>query len=136
MENICLKICLYCQKPYEAKRRSSKYCSDSCRVGFFNKNKKGNPDQPINVLQLQVLYNSLLEAIGNMPKNEIKNQTIFISDKKETEKTKFKIKRSPIGWVELRRDCQNIEQYNEWEDDLKNDIYLTELEKKQIKATT
>lgn len=129
------KICLKCEKQYEAKRDTSKYCSDSCRIGFFNKNKKGNSDQPITVLQLQVLYNSLLEAIGNIPKTENKNQTILISEKIEAQKEKIQIKRSPANWVELRRSLIDESEYQEWRKELQAADYLTDLEKKQILAT-
>lgn len=128
------KLCLKCEKPYKAKRANSKYCSDSCRVGFFNKNKKGIQDQPITGLQLQVLYNSLLQAISNIPTIENKNQTILISDKKEPQK-KIQIKRSPANWVELRKSLIDESEYNEWRKELEAADYLTELERKQILAT-
>lgn len=63
------------------------------------------------------------------------DRTKYIPNKTE-EQPKFKIKRTPANWVELRRECENAEDYNKWLNDLENDTYLTIREKNQIKATT
>ena len=128
--------CLNCQKEYVPKRSYSKYCSDSCRVAYFRKNGKKDAIKP---LQLQVLYNAMLEMLqkgGNLP---IKNiDTPIAINNSNTNKvvvSRNEIKRSPANWVELRRECQDADEYNQWLEDLENDIHLTLLEKKQIKAT-
>lgn len=37
-----LKKCLYCNQPFEYKRRSKKYCSDSHRIKEFYRRRKSN----------------------------------------------------------------------------------------------
>lgn len=51
------------------------------------------------------------------------------------EKPKIAIKRTPAHWVELRRDCQNADDYAKWLEDLENDKFLTPREVREIKAT-
>lgn len=51
------------------------------------------------------------------------------------DKPKIAIKRTPAHWVELRRDCQNADDYAKWLEDLENDKFLTPREVREIKAT-
>lgn len=51
--------CLKCQKEYEPKRSTSKFCSDSCRSAFH----RDSPATKVTKLQMQSLYNAVLEAV-------------------------------------------------------------------------
>lgn len=62
------------------------------------------------------------------------DRTKYIPTQTE-EKPKIKIRRTPANWVELRRECENANDYNKWLNDLENDPHLTIREKNQIKAT-
>jgi predicted nucleic acid-binding Zn ribbon protein len=57
-----MKACLNCQKEYQNKREASKFCSDKCRVAYNRK----HPRQKVTPLQMQVLYNTMLEMFGKM----------------------------------------------------------------------
>lgn len=59
-----MKVCLNCKGEYQNKREASKFCSDKCRVSYNRKHpKKGDAITP---LQMQVLYNSVLEAVNTI----------------------------------------------------------------------
>lgn len=58
-----MKKCLWCDKEFESKKDTAKFCSTSHRV-MYNR-KHGKRDQ-VTPLQLQVLYNSLLTAINQI----------------------------------------------------------------------
>lgn len=51
--------CLRCQKEYEPKRSTSKFCSDSCRSAFH----RDSPATKVTRLQMQSLYNAVLEVV-------------------------------------------------------------------------
>jgi predicted nucleic acid-binding Zn ribbon protein len=40
------KVCLYCEKEMEAKKRSKRFCSDKCRVYFKREKDRGTIDLP------------------------------------------------------------------------------------------
>jgi hypothetical protein len=63
------KECSYCKKVFEAIKETAKYCSDSCRVMYCRKNKKSNVVTPV---QMQVLYNAVLEMVTNTGRPEFK----------------------------------------------------------------
>ena len=131
-----MKKCLNCNVIYKSKRESAKYCSGKCRVQWNRKNPK--KDKPLTELQqITILYNSLIEKIDKLSilKSEYINPINYSPPVKEENKKIF-IKRSPLNWVELRKECQDPADYAIWLNDLDNDIHLTILEKKQIKATT
>jgi hypothetical protein len=139
--------CLQCQKDFDAKRETAKYCSDKCKVKYHRKNGGKNTIKPF---QMQVLYNSIVELIEKgqqqqfraanpMPKElhaleqNLKNKDQFTT---VTEVPQRQIKRTPAHWVELRRECVDADDYAQWLLDLENDIFLNSREKSQIKATT
>jgi len=135
-----MKECLNCNKFFEAKRESAKYCSDKCRVQWNRRNPKKEKGLT-ELQQMKVMYNSLIEKIDNLSINKIdvtniKSETRGIITAPQEVPKKISIKRSPSNWVELRRECQDTDEYNQWLEYLENDIHLTTLEKKQIKATT
>jgi hypothetical protein len=132
-----MKECLNCNKEFEPKRESGKYCSDNCRVQWNRKNPKQEKGLT-ELQQMKVMYNTLIEKIDKLnlssvylPVNESKQSFDTTLPKNK----KIMLKRTPMQWVELRRDCQNSDDYNKWIVDLDNDTHLTQLEKKQIKAT-
>lgn len=59
-----MKECLWCKKEYPNKRETSKFCSTSCRVMFSRKH--GGKKDKVSQTQLQVLYNALLEKVGEL----------------------------------------------------------------------
>jgi len=63
-----MKECLHCKKPFQQKRENAKFCSTSCRVMWNRKNGNKTKDV-IQPFQMQVLYNSLLDAINKLGTN-------------------------------------------------------------------
>ena len=62
-----MKKCLYCKNDFEPNRPKQKYCSDKCRVYFSRANPKPKEvKEAVTNLQVQVLYNSLLETLGKL----------------------------------------------------------------------
>lgn len=55
--------CLNCKIKFEPKKSFAKFCSTNCRVKW---NRKQPKKDVISKTQLQVLYNSILEAVGNI----------------------------------------------------------------------
>lgn len=135
-----MKECLYCNKDFESKRDSAKYCSDKCKMQWNRKNPKKEKGLT-ELQQMKVMYNTLLQKIDNLSVNKIETNTaiqkkeIFAAPKEITKK--LFIKRSPENYVELRRDIPEYDEegYRQWLSDVDNDPYLTDLLKKQIKAT-
>jgi hypothetical protein len=54
-----MKQCLNCQNDFEYKREAAKFCSDKCRAAY----NRAHPEKQITKLQLQSLYNAVLEAV-------------------------------------------------------------------------
>lgn len=76
--------CLNCEKEFTAKRETAKYCSTNCRVKWHKKHgsKKG-----VSEIQVQVLYNSMLEMFSKFNKfpidagfNSDRNGDVGVSD--------------------------------------------------------
>lgn len=57
-----MKQCLNCHKEFEYKRESAKFCSDKCRATY----NRAHPKQLVTPIQMQVLYNAFLEAVGKI----------------------------------------------------------------------
>ena len=134
-----MKECLHCKKGFEPKKPTRKFCSDSCRVMYHRKHGK---QDTVSKVQMQVLYNSLMDKIEQMasqpisvlPPTQIASFNGVISSTTVT--PKVGIKRTPAHWVELRRDCETADDYAKWLSDLDADQFLTTREKQQIKQTT
>jgi hypothetical protein len=75
-----MKECLHCKKEFEAKRDSAKFCSTSCRVMYHRKHGKKKDVTP---LQMQVLYNSMLELVDKMGTGPLQVQRVPPLSKKE-----------------------------------------------------
>jgi len=59
-----MKECLNCKKEYEPKRDSSKFCSTSCRVRWYQKHSKGK--SKVTTMDMQELYNAVLSAVNSI----------------------------------------------------------------------
>lgn len=135
-----MKECLNCNKNFKEKKDSAKYCSDKCRVQWNRKNPK--KEKGLSELQqMKVLYNALMLKIDNLalptvslPINDFKQGFIGVVPQIEV-KPKTAIKRTPAHWIELRRECQDADDFAKWLEDLENDQFLTIREKSQIKQT-
>lgn len=57
-----MKECLHCKNRYESSKDFSKFCSTKCRVAYNRK----NPKQSLNKVQVQVLYNAIMERLGQI----------------------------------------------------------------------
>lgn len=63
---VFMKQCLQCEKQFDAKRDAAKFCSVNCRVKWNRKNGKKSEIKP---LQMQVLYNQILDAVNKIGQN-------------------------------------------------------------------
>ena len=92
-----MKECLNCKREYEPKRATSKFCSTNCRVLYHQKHGKSK----IKPIQMQALYNSLMEAIDKMGKEPMPNY--FQGPKEATVvlKDPFHESRSELGYNDL-----------------------------------
>lgn len=140
-----MKECLSCKSEYEPKREASKFCSDKCRVKYHRKNGKKNEVKPV---QVQALFNSMMDMLEKMDTkltyapvtpnsyDGAKNRMVTHDEPVMwTEPKKIPLKRTPAHWVELRRDCENADDYAKWLEDLENDQFLSTREKALIKQT-
>ena len=60
-----MKECLRCQKEFNAKRESAKFCSTNCRVQY---NRVHGKKKAISTVQVQVLYNEILDMVNVVKK--------------------------------------------------------------------
>lgn len=121
-----MKQCLNCQKEFEFKRTAAKFCSTKCRVMYNRK----NPSQGVTKHQLQTLYNTFLEAIGNLK---------YSSPKESNEQPrppaalkgspKLTIKRSFLNFQTLIEECQSMEEYEPLRKEIEESDYLSKREK-------
>jgi hypothetical protein len=126
-----MKNCLKCNKEFEPKKNTAKFCSTSCRVMYNRKHSK----QSVTPVQMQVLYNSMLELIekaksepmqpyfGVVTKDEVKwGETI-------KEPVKIKLKRSFATLQALINECQSMEDYLPLREEIEAAEHLTDKEK-------
>ena len=59
-----MKVCLHCNKEFENKKETAKFCSVSHRV-MWNRENKNKPKGVTEKQRLEVLYNLILELVGN-----------------------------------------------------------------------
>ncbi len=132
--------CLKCQKEYEPKRSTSKFCSDSCRSAFH----RDAPVNKITKLQMQSLYNAVLEAVEKIqyaaPQKEYDSPKL--PPTMQDEPLKFvkpvpKVAADAImrKYVEDRRDCTCEEEFRTWFERLDADERLTSRQKELVKNT-
>lgn len=127
-----MRTCLRCQKEYEFKREASKFCSDKCRVAY---NRKHPKQGAVSQMQLQVLYNAVLDLVGNTGKPQ---QTVIAAPKTSYQAPISK----PIPqisaqdlmhkFVEARRECTCEDEYRSWLKQLQEDSRLSNKQKELI----
>lgn len=78
-----MKVCLQCDKDISARRETAKFCSDNCKVKWNRKNGKAN----VSKVQMQVLYNQILEVVGKIGQfNNLPPSSQLIIEQRKTEK--------------------------------------------------
>lgn len=123
--------CLFegCDKMFQPKRESAKFCSDTCRVKHSYKNKGKNQKKKESdiLLQMQVISNTVLGAIellsSKIEFSPITNKAYkgnsvnrVIMDEAglwEMPKEKRVIVRSAEQWLEQKRECSSTEEWLE-----------------------
>lgn len=136
-----MKACLNCGQDYKNKRDSSKFCSDKCRVYFNRKNPK--PKESVSLLQMQVLYNEMLDWVGKMkhvlPADymAVKNIEILkeIGQVEPISFTKPKAPKTMAQYFEGKRECTCEDDYHQWVADVEADPYLSTKQKQILKTT-
>jgi hypothetical protein len=121
--------CLNCKKEFEAKRETAKYCSANCRVKWnwkLNKGKAKKQEQ-VTETQLKVLYNAVLEAVGNLPKNvQFQNEVYKVPTPAIFTNPKVAIRRTYDWYKQARIDCGSNEDWAELKAMIEADTFLTE----------
>lgn len=138
-----MKECLWCKKEYEPKKDTSKFCSTSCRVMY---NRKYGKKNQVTAIQVQVLYNAFLEAIGKI--QYVAHKETYDSPKKaymqdepmdlvepRKQLPKVAIEAIKRKYVEDRRECSCDEEYLGWVKRLEIDQRLSNRDKQEIKNT-
>lgn len=59
-----MKECLNCKKEYDSKRDTSKFCSTSCRVRWYQRHSRGK--SKVTPMDMQELYNAVLNAVNGI----------------------------------------------------------------------
>ena len=68
--------CENCHKSYQAKRKTSRYCTDNCRVKAAKRRKEKQPKKEVSV---NFSVNSVNDSVNNPPaKNDIENKYISL----------------------------------------------------------
>jgi len=134
---ICGMKCLQeeCNNEFESKTGRRKFCSDSCKMKYFRKHGKKVIVTP---MQMQVLYNSLLEMVGKINYGVV--PTMVNYDEFE--------KKAPIGnpvkptmgqpftarvstektfdqFKEAKRECENEEDWEKIKAEIENSTLTT-----------
>lgn len=121
-----MKNCLNCNKEYEDKRPSSRFCSDNCRVLNYKKN-KGLPKKNKGLSledKIDFIFNKMIE-LEEKPKITPKKEIVNIIE--------------PITKIQYYLDKLKTIDYTSWEEtmefekEVSNDIFLTIREKEQIR---
>jgi hypothetical protein len=135
-----MKECLECKKEFDAKREAAKFCSVNCRVKWNRKQPKKNIVTP---LQMQVLYNSVLEMVGKINYGVAptlldgsKVNHAKLDEVGQWQEAKPTIKRrTPEEWVLWKREILDADEFQEWVKELESADYLTSKQKSLIKNT-
>lgn len=130
-----MKACLNCQKEYQNKRAASKFCSDKCRVMYNRKHPKVGVVSP---LQMQVLYNAVLEMVGNAGQTNQAPATASqainsapISQSLPQVNTQALM----LKYVDERREASCQEEFQAWSAKLQADNRLNSRQKQEILNT-
>jgi hypothetical protein len=125
-----MKQCLNCKKEFEYKRDSAKFCSDKCRAAY----NRTHPQQMVSKVQLQVLYNEMLELIK---KAQLSPQQPYFGVATndgvkwgQTQDTvKIRLKRPFLTLQALINECQSMEEYEPLRVEIEEADHLTRREK-------
>lgn len=132
-----MKACLNCQRDYENKRESSKFCSTNCRVKWNQKQPK--KERAVSQVQLQVLYNSLLDLVSNAKQNpqsvsfEAKNT--FSAPIPVQQPVYARKPKSMASYFDEKRELTCQEDYARWLEEVETDIHLKPYQKQILKTT-
>lgn len=123
--------CLQCEREYKAKRPTSKFCSDNCRVKYHRDHKEEKKDG-IGKVELEVLYNKILDLVGKIEKSPSvdsvdKEAGFFMPEPK----TKRVIIRTFEQWVILKRECETEEDWLVLAEEIRNASNLS-IKQKQL----
>lgn len=131
-----MRECLNCKREYAFKRAASKFCSDKCRVSYNRK----HPRQPlVSQVQLQVLYNSLLEAVERLSNSTLpptKTSLIAAPVPSQTNLPQVAIKAIMSSYWAEKVEIQDQDAYQSWLKRLNLDNRLTSKQKELIINTT
>jgi len=116
--------CDTCGDEYEYRRKTSRFCSDKCRMAFGRENPK--PESQVSKVQMQVLYNAVLDLVSNV------NFAPSSPAAYDTPKHKKYIADEPKQWVEPKKskleiyysrlsDVDNIDELNNLANTVWND---------------
>ncbi len=135
--------CLYCESEYKAKKSTSRYCSDSCRVMYNRKNKKTKPTEGVTKAQMQVLYNQMLELAANL-NDKVTIQRVNPMTEKEAvamhnhmhpnqHTSLFEIKGKSFDQYEQEKlECELPEQWASLSKQISNDPHLNQKQKNYL----
>ena len=123
-----MRVCLFCQKEYEHKRESSKFCSAKCRV----KHSRANPSKGITTVQVQVLYQEMLGLLENM-KNGVAVGTSPKIAAQPIELPKKSIFVKSYAWyMAAKIGCQSTEDWADLAAQIASEENLSENEKRNL----
>lgn len=129
-----IKGCLECKKDYKAKRDTSKFCSDNCRVKWNQKNKQTKSKKKENdlFLQMQVMMNTMIEKMGKTAEQlTVVNPNFHTHTFKEQPKKAVLI-RSAEAWHDLKRECVSADEWSELKEQIENAENLSTKQKQII----
>lgn len=118
-----MKKCLKCNKDFEEKRQTAKFCSTSCRVGYHKKH-GGTSATKMQSKTLIEMVSELLDIIKS-PEPRPTHIPIYKSDDNKP--------LSMQDWLIQKRECESEEEYKKWLDRLNADTNLTYKQKKDLK---
>lgn len=131
------KTCLHCQEGFEAHKETAKFCSASCRVMYNRKKPKGK--DAVTPVQMQVLYNAVLDMVGKMGQPEFKGITAAQNGSpaaiSHTTQQRLKPPKTMAQYFEGKRDCTCDEDFQEWLAEVDADPYLGAKQKQILKTT-
>lgn len=129
-----MRECLKCKKDITGKHESAKFCSTSCRVMYNRKHGKKNEIKPV---QMQVLYNSIMEAVEKIsfPPIKVTNPNTFetFTGIQNVITQKPQKQRSYESYREAKRECETPEDWERLREEIEADQYLTKKEKDLLK---
>lgn len=128
-----MRECLKCKKDISGKHESAKFCSTSCRVMYNRKNGKRNEIKPV---QMQVLYNAIMDKLDKMglqaiispipaQKSTFDGFTLPATEKQKT-------RRSFEYYQQARIDCADIDEWATIKAQIMADEFLTQKQKQLL----